>query len=71
MGRWSSDVYEIYCRLSAQAALSVRAAIGSATVTPLGKRFETEALEILPSEAEYLFREGGLQCGDDEGEDEA
>jgi len=69
MGRWSSDVYEVYCRLSAQAALRVGTAIGSATVTPLGPRFETEALELLPHETEQLFRAGELhQEFDDEEE---
>ena len=29
MGRWSSDVYEIYCRLSRQSAAGMAAVIGS------------------------------------------
>ena len=70
MGRWSSDIYEIYCRLSAQAALRVGTAIGSATVTPLGPRFETEAIELLPYETEQLFRVAELQNEVDE-EDES
>ena len=56
MGRWSSDIYEIYCRLSAQAALGIGAAIGSATVSPLHARFESEGLELLPGERDGLFR---------------
>ncbi len=69
MGRWSSDVYEIYCRLSAQAALRVGTAIGSATVTPLGPRFETEAFELLPYETAQLFRAAELQNEVDEEEE--
>ena len=34
MGRWSSDVYEIYCRMSMQSALHVGTAIASA-IPPL------------------------------------
>ena len=36
MGRWSSDVYEIYCRMSVEAALQVGTALSSATVTIAG-----------------------------------
>ena len=50
MGRWSSDIYEIYCRLSVEAALGVGAAIASATVTPLAQAFTDEHLEVLPHE---------------------
>ena len=71
MGRWSSDVYEIYCRISAQSALRVGAAIGSAAVTPLDARFETEALELLPYETEQLFRAADIRHDADDDEDEA
>ena len=54
MGRWSSDVYEIYCRLSAQSALRVGMAISSATVSPLDPRFEEEQLELLAPERDAL-----------------
>ena len=50
MGRWSSDIYEIYCRMSVEAALGVGAAIASATVTPLAQAFTDEHLEVLPHE---------------------
>ena len=52
MGRWSSDVYEIYCRLSLQSALHVGRAIASAQVSALAMEggFHGEALELLPSE---------------------
>ena len=42
MGRWSSDVYELYCRMSLQSAVSVGRAISSAVVTPTwGSSFMT------------------------------
>ena len=50
MGRWSSDVYEIYCRMSVEAALSVGAAIASAQVTSLEAGFHEEHLELQQSE---------------------
>ena len=49
----------------------VRAAIGSASVSPLGEKFETEALELLPRESEQLFREAELPLGEEAAEDEA
>ena len=52
MGRWSSDVYEIYCRLSLQAALGVGTAIGSAHVTAADARFEEEHFELMQSEVQ-------------------
>ena len=71
IGRWSSDVYEIYCRLSAQAALRVGAAIGSASVSPLGARFEYESLELLPDERARLFQAADfVRHGDDSESDE-
>lgn len=57
MGRWSSDVYEIYCRMSVQSALGVGRAIASAAVDPVEQtqRFETEELEMLRSEVEEAY----------------
>ena len=53
MGRWSSDVYEIYCRMSVQAALNVGKAICSADVSPSSDRaFHEEHLELLPEEVD-------------------
>ena len=54
MGRWSSDIYEIYCRMSVEAALGVGAAIGSATVTRPEDGFHEDQLEMLPSEIPFL-----------------
>jgi hypothetical protein len=61
MGRWSSDVYEIYCRLSIESALGVGMAIASALVTEASEVFQDEELEMLPSEVStlnILFSEG-------------
>jgi hypothetical protein len=54
MGRWSSDIYEIYCRLSIESALGVGQAIASAQVTPAQEAFHDEELEFLPSEVSRL-----------------
>ena len=54
MGRWSSDVYEIYCRMSEESALRVGAAIGSADVRPEADAFHEEHLELLRSEVERV-----------------
>ena len=50
MGRWSSDVYEIYCRMSEQSALGVGTAIASAMVTDVEAGFHEEHLELQASE---------------------
>merc|ERR1711965_222249 len=66
MGRWSSDIYEIYCRMSLESALGVTAAISSAQVSaaPGMARFESEALELLPAEFETM-RECGLELAEE------
>jgi hypothetical protein len=56
MGRWSSDVYEIYCRMSEEAALSVGTAICSATVTDMSRSFHEEHLELLTEEVGEVCR---------------
>ena len=51
MGRWSSDIYEIYCRMSEQSALGVGTSIASAVVSEIdGPGFHEEHLELQPSE---------------------
>lgn len=57
MGRWSSEVYAIYCRLSVEAALQVSGAISSAEVTPTAMAFHEEHIELLPQEVEEYRRE--------------
>ena len=58
MGRWSSDIYEIYCRMSVEAALSVGEAISSADVTGIHGEagFHDERLELLQSEVAEFSR---------------
>ena len=67
MGRWSSDVYEIYCRMSVQSALSVGGAISSATVDSVEAGFEHERLELQPSEVAEMR---GMAADAVDGEDE-
>jgi hypothetical protein len=72
MGRWSSDIYEIYCRLSLESALAVGQAIASAQVTPTAEAFHDENLEMLPSEVKQLAEVVGSDPesgSDDEGRD--
>jgi hypothetical protein len=69
MGRWKSDVYELYCRMSVEAALGVGVAIASAAVTPLSEvGFHDERLELLPEELEMLRGETG-ETGEEEEEE--
>ena len=50
-GRWASDVYEIYCRLTKQAAARMTVLIGSTPFEDLERgEFHTEELELLTSE---------------------
>jgi hypothetical protein len=50
MGRWSSDIYELYCRMSVEAALGVGQAIASAEVTSVDAGFHEEHFELQASE---------------------
>ena len=59
MGRWSSDVYEIYCRMSVQAALGVGVSISSATVIPTARAFHEEHFELLGEEVGDFRRQLG------------
>jgi hypothetical protein len=70
MGRWASDVYEVYCRLSVQSALGVGTAISAAMVSSTEDGFHEESLEMQPSEVEEMRARagGGMPDGD---EDEA
>ena len=60
MGRWSSGVYEIYCRMSLQAALRVGASICSAEVSTVEGGFHEEHLELLPHETAHAEETGML-----------
>jgi hypothetical protein len=59
MGRWSSDIYEIYCRMSLESALGVGQAIASALVTSIESDagFHTESLEYMPDEIRSMRRD--------------
>lgn len=50
MGRWSLDVYQVYCRMSFEAALAVGATVASSAVVPVAEAFHEEHLELLPNE---------------------
>ena len=69
MGRWSSDIYEIYCRLSIESALGVGQAIASAMVTAASEAFTDENLEMLPSEVSGLAVIYGEELPEDEEEE--
>ena len=69
MGRWSSDVYELYCRMSLEAALSVGRAMAAATVTTFEGGFREEHLELQPSEV-AVMREAADAALDVESEED-
>ena len=52
MGRWSSDVYQIYCRMSREAAARAAVLAGSTPFEELERAFQTEELELLPGEVD-------------------
>ena len=54
MGRWLSDIYEIYCRLLLESALGVGQAIASSQVTATAEAFYDKNLEMLPFEVGQL-----------------
>ena len=71
MGRWSSDVYLLYCRMSAQAALGVGRSILTADVDTLEQGFHSEHLELTQAEVdEHLAVDfDGLPGVDEDGRD--
>jgi hypothetical protein len=72
MGRWSSDVYELYCRMSLQAAVGVGRVITSVGgVQPLeSESFHQEHLELLSSELATFKRASSGAAGMDAVEEE-
>ena len=52
-GRWSSDIYQLYCRISKESAAGVATCIGSTPFEDLerGARFEGEELLLMAWEA--------------------
>ena len=53
-GRWNSDLWEIYARVSREAASRVTTAIGSTAFHDLERGFRSEELEILPEEMDTM-----------------
>ena len=47
MGRWSSDVYEIYMRLTRETATRLSTTVASTSFADLEREFQTEALDEL------------------------
>ena len=76
-GRWSSEIYQIYCRLSRQSAAGVATTIGSTPFEDLerGVSFVDEELMLTVDEMHYLaasdFVERDLLEDAWDGEDEA
>ena len=76
-GRWSSEIYQIYCRLSRQSAVGVATTIGSTPFEDLerGVSFVDEELMLTVDEMPYLaasdFVERDLLEDAWDGEDEA
>ena len=68
MGRWSSDLYEIYTRMSLQAALQVGRALTSTEVNTFEGGFHEEHLELLPTEVARLRGDGGADGEEEEEE---
>lgn len=54
LGRWSSDVYQIYCRMSSQAAIAAGQQLASAEVDTVEGGFHEEHLELLPAEVSAM-----------------
>jgi hypothetical protein len=67
LGRWSSDIYTIYCRMSVQTALAAGTAIASAEVESLEQGFHDEHLEILGPEMAEMREMLPVSVGDDVG----
>ena len=69
MGRWASDIYEVYTRMSLQASVIATQLIGSTPFKDLERTFHSEELEFLPIEVDRYdapeFDEGDLP-GEDE-----
>ena len=54
MGRWSSDVYQLYCRLTRQAAARMGLQVGSTDFEDMeSARFASEELELVPTGGLY------------------
>jgi hypothetical protein len=68
LGRWSSDVYQIYCRMSSQAAITAGQQLASSDVDAV-EEFHEEHLELLPAEVSG-FRDAVYGASADEAEEQ-
>ena len=64
-GRWSSDCWELYARLSKEAALNVTTLIGSTAFEDAERGFVSEEFEFRPSESSVFDDVGFEQEGGD------
>lgn len=65
LGRWSSDIYQIYCRMSSQAAIQAGQQLCSADVHGIEEEFHEEHLELLPREVADFRELVGLEEPDE------
>ena len=69
LGRWASDVAEVYMRMSREAASRISAVVGSTPFNDIERyTFRTEDLEVLPTEWSSMSLEPDLF--EDEGAEE-
>ena len=68
MGRWSSEIYEIYMRLTRETATRLSSTIASTPFHDLERGFETEALDEAAEIPEYEFDFDDDGSGEDEGD---
>ena len=68
-GRWNSDLYEIYARLTRDAAAKVTSLIGSTPFEDLERGFHSEEFELLPGELAVAPEFEDFEFGDDDDED--
>jgi len=62
MGRWSSDVYEVYVRVSRQAAAAMTTLVGSTAFHDIERgAFHDEELEVLSGELDFELEEWGIE----------
>ena len=71
MGRWSSEVYEIYTRLTREAAARVSSTIASTTFHDMEREYQTDALDENADIPMYdLDLDMGAEDGGDDGSSE-
>ena len=66
MGRWSSDCYDVYLRLTRRVAAQFSAVVGSTAFEDFDQGFRTEELEVLPYEMGDFDVDDASDCASDE-----